>query len=143
MKEKDFEEKVREILKREGKAIPNQKEIFEKAKGQTKEISKDYHEGFKECRDFALNYYNSVLHSIYGVGIGLFASIFIQSIYGITNEIVKEEYLIFSNLIIAEFSGIILLMLGIFLYKDLKQVKEFIKKNKKSMRESKKMISSR
>ncbi len=142
MKNEEFEKKVKEILKKEGKEFPNQKKIFEDATAKIKGIYKNHYEGFKECWDFALNYYNSSLHLIYGVVIGIFSSIFIQSLYWITNEIVKEEYLLLINILVTGFSGIILLIFGLIFFKEMKQIKNVMKKNEKGMKECKKIISA-
>ncbi len=117
-------------------------EFAKKMSGELKNIYKNHYEGFKECWDFSLNYYNSTLHLIYGIVIGIFASIFIQALYWIINEIIKEEYLLLSNILIAGFSGVILLIFGLIFFKEIKQIKNIMRKNERGMIECKKIISA-
>lgn len=129
---------LKEFAKKKGIKGMSADEFAKKMNEELKSINKNHYEGFKECWDFALNYYNSSLNLIYGIVIGIFASTFIQSLHWILNEIVKKEYLLLVNISVAGFSGIILLIACFIFFKEIKQIKSIMRRNEKGMKDCKK-----
>lgn len=92
--------------------------ILEEAENQRR---KGNCEGAKEALSQNMDYHNSTLNLIYGLLLGIFSSIFIQSAFGIFAEIIKKKYFLLFYIL---FSGISILVLVIVVWKLIESIKQ-------------------
>lgn len=97
---------------------------------------KGNYEGAKEALFQNINYHNSTLNLVYGLLLGIFSSIFIQSAFGIFIEIIKKEYLLFFYILFSGISAVVLVIVSWILIESVKQTRIMMNYHKKIMKEN-------
>lgn len=115
------------------------KEFIGKTAQQFKQMSENNYDGSKEAWNQNLNYQNNTLNLIYGLVIGIFSAVFMQSIFEILKIIIKEEFYFFIFTFLAIISLLILVIISFVLFKSMKQADNMRKRHERIMKESLKM----
>lgn len=135
MDDKEFEKMKRKIIE-DGETPITLKNFSNKLLKFLEEIEQRNYEGFKECLDSALTEHNNTLNLIYGLVIGVFSAVFMQSIFELLKIIIKEEYLFFIFSFLAMISFFILVIISSMLFKTMRQMRNYTKKCEKNMKDS-------
>lgn len=111
-------------------------EIVKKIGEAENQRKKSNYEGAKEAFSQNIDYHNSTLNLIYGLLLGIFSSILIQSAFGIFTEIIKKEYLLFSYILLSGISVIVLAIVSYILIESIKQTRRMMNYHQKIMKEN-------
>lgn len=106
-------------------------EIVKKIGEAENQRKKSNYEGAKEAFSQNIDYHNSTLNLIYGLLLGIFSFIFIQSAFGIFTEIIKKGYLLFSYILLSGISVVILAIVSWILIESIKQTRRMMNYHQK------------
>ena len=132
----EFREIASNLAKKEGKSSKNAKEVLGKITRQFSQVSENNYECAKEGWNQNLDYYNNTLNLIYGLVIGIFSAVFMQSIFEILKIIIKEEFYFFIFTFLAIISLFILVIISFVLFKSMKQSDNMRKRHERIMKAS-------
>ncbi len=136
MSNNEFHKKASALAKKEGKKLMNIKEFFGKNVKQSKQMSENNYEGFKEAWNQNLDYYNSKNNLLIAFLLAVFSTLFIQVTLNILEKNLTERIFSFSIFGIMIFSFVISIYLLIILIIDRYQVDKHIRRNEKGMKKS-------
>lgn len=112
------------------------KEFVKKMVDDLKQEKKSNYEGAKEAFSQNMDYHNSTLNLIYGLLLGIFSSIFIQSAFGVFTEIIKKEYILCAYILLSGVSIIVLAIVSWVLIESIKQTRRMMDYHQKIMKEN-------